>query len=205
MSTALAAAERPTTTVEETVPHAPADTGARPAVGRAATRLADVDPLELRRTFGHFPQGVVVVAAEVDGRPEGLVASTFTIGVSLEPPLATVAVQHSSTTWPKLAGADTELGVSLIGHGQSELCRKIASKDRENRFTGLRTSIGTGGSITLEGAPVTFTTRIYDQVRAGDHDIVVLELLDLAVEDSAEALVFHQSEFKSLGPLSPEA
>lgn len=200
MTTALATAERPTTTVEETVPHT--GVGAACTAGRrSGTPLAGVDPLELRQAFGHFPQGVVVVAAEVDGRPEGLVASTFTIGVSLEPPLATVAVQHSSTTWPKLAGADTDLGVSLIGHGQSELCRRIASKDRANRFSGLRTSVGDGGAITLDGAPVTFTTRIHDQVRAGDHDIVVLELLDLAVEDTAEALVFHQSEFKALGPL----
>lgn len=201
MSTALATAERPTTTVEPAVSHTSADSGSR----RTATPLAGIDPLELRQAFGHFPQGVVVVAAEVDGRPEGLVASTFTIGVSLEPPLATVAVQHSSTTWPKLAEAGTELGISLIGHGQSDLCRKIASKDRRNRFTDLAVTTGKHGGVTLDGAPVTFTTRIYDQVRAGDHDIVVLELLDLAVEESSEALVFHQSEFKTLGPLGPGA
>lgn len=192
MTSAVATVERPT----------PAST--IPARHSVAQSLSDVDQLDLRRAFGHFPQGIVVVAAEIDGRPEGLVASTFTIGVSLEPPLATVAVQHSSTTWPKLAEAGTELGVSLVGHGQSELCRKMASKDRQNRFTDLAYTTGPSGAVTIDGAPVTFTTRITDQVRAGDHDVVVLELLDLAVEDSAEALVFHQSELKALAPLHPD-
>ena len=201
MSTALATDESRPITVEAAVHHTTADAAAR----RVPTSLVGIDPLELREAFGHFPQGVVVVAAEVDGRPEGLVASTFTVGVSLEPPLVTVAVQHSSTTWPKLAGAGAELGISLVGHGQSALCRKIASKDRENRFTGLRVTTGEGGAVTLDGAPVTFTTRIHDQVRAGDHDIIVLELLDLAVEDRSQALVFHQSEFKALGPLDADA
>lgn len=64
-----------------------AATLAKPAVSAAA-----LDPLELRAAFAQFPQGIVVVGAEINGSPQGLVASTFTVGVSLEPPLVTFAV-----------------------------------------------------------------------------------------------------------------
>ncbi|GAB3194017.1 flavin reductase family protein [Nesterenkonia suensis] len=206
MSAALATPGPPATTpTPATTAEAPVQKTHDVVASREATPLSTIDPGELREVFGRFPQSVVVVAAAVDGRPEGLVASTFTVGVSLEPPLATLAVQHSSSTWPKLVGADAELGISLIGRGQEALCRKIASKDRQSRFSGVDLTTGARGAITLDGAPVTFTTRIHDQVRAGDHDIIVLELLDLAVEEDAEALVFHQSRFRTLDPLSSES
>lgn len=52
--------------------------------------------IALREAYSHFPQGVVLLAAEVDGVRHGLLASTFTVGVSLTPPLVSVAVQRSS-------------------------------------------------------------------------------------------------------------
>lgn len=158
-------------------------------------------PLELRRALSHFPQGIVVVAAEVDGAPEALVASTFTVGVSLEPALATFAVQRTSSTWPKLRDGADRLGVSVLGRDHSGLCRQLASKDRVNRFTGVDYQSSDDGALVLDGVPLWFSTRIFNQFPAGDHDIVVLELLDLGLEEQAEGLVFHQSSFKDLSPL----
>ncbi len=160
------------------------------------------DPLDLRRAFSQFPQGVVAVAAEVDGRPEGIVASTFTVGVSLEPPLVTFAVQHTSSTWPKLREAGGHLGVSVIGRDQFGLCRQIASKDRDNRFAGVGYQVDGNGALVIDEVPMWLKTRIHAQFPAGDHDVVVLEILDLGVQEEAAGLVFHQSEFKELSPLT---
>lgn len=74
---------------------------------------SNLTPSSLREAFGHFPTGVVAIAAEVNGVREGLAASTF-VPVSLDPPLVSFCVQNTSTTWPKLKGVPM-LGISVLG------------------------------------------------------------------------------------------
>ncbi|MCF2588618.1 flavin reductase family protein [Brevibacterium sp. UCMA 11752] len=162
-------------------------------------RAAAVSPDALRETFSHFPQGVALIGAEVDGTPLGLVASTVTAGVSLDPPLISVAVQTSSSTWPFLRTAPA-LGVSLFGTHQSPLARQLASKDRASRFAGIDPEVTADGALTIPGSPAHLWTRLYNEIEAGDHTVALLEILDAdSAEDTdsgTEALVFHRSEFK---------
>lgn len=65
---------------------------------RTRHSVVTAQPAVLREVFSQFPQGVVLIGAEVDGIPQGMIASTFTVGISLNPPLVTVAVQHRSET-----------------------------------------------------------------------------------------------------------
>ena len=69
-----------------------------------AMSASDLSPTSLREAFGHFPAGVIAIAAEVDGIRVGLAASTF-VPVSLDPPLVSFCVQNTSETWPKLKTA----------------------------------------------------------------------------------------------------
>ncbi|KHS50202.1 flavin reductase family protein [Brevibacterium linens] len=154
-------------------------------------------PETLRETFSHFPQGVAFIGAEVDAAPLGLVASTLTVGVSLDPPLVSVAVQNSSTTWPTLRRAP-ELGISLLGSDQEHLARQLASKDRGRRFTGVSPEVTAGGGLTIPGSSAFLWTRLYEEVAAGDHTVALLEILGTRNDDGPEALVFHRSEFKGL-------
>lgn len=172
-------------------------------------RAAAVSPDALRETFSHFPQGVALIGAEVAGTPIGLVASTVTAGVSLDPPLISVAIQTTSSTWPLLRTAPA-LGVSLLGTHQSLLARQLASKDRASRFAGIDPEITVDGALTIPGSPAHLWTRLYSEAEAGDHTLALLEILDTSSQaettpdmgpDSgpdSEALVFHRSQFKSM-------
>jgi len=73
--------------------------------------MTAVEP-ELRRVYGAYPTGVAVVAGLVDGRPAGIAASSF-VPVSLDPPLVSVCVAHTSTTWPLLGGLP-RIGISVL-------------------------------------------------------------------------------------------
>lgn len=163
----------------------------------APHREEGISPAELRRAFSGFPSGVAAIAAIVDGEPTVLLASSFTVGVSQDPPLVMCAVQHTSTTWPRLATAPL-LGVSVLGDSHAPVARQLAAKDSAQRFAGVQTSVTPAGSILLEGAPVRLDCRIEHTYPAGDHDIVVLRVVGLDARFEHSPLVWHRSAFASL-------
>ncbi|WP_299556594.1 flavin reductase family protein [uncultured Mycolicibacterium sp.] len=156
---------------------------------------ADLSPTALREAFGHFPSGVIAIAAEVDGSRVGLAASTF-VPVSLEPPLVAFCVQNSSTTWPKLKDLPY-LGISVLGEAHDTAARTLAAKTGD-RFAGLQTVSTERGAVFIEGTSVWLETSIDQQVLAGDHTIVVLRIHDLKVNDEVPPIVFHRSTFRRL-------
>jgi len=157
----------------------------------------DGDTLALRRAFAQYPSGVVALIAEVDGAPTPLVASSFTVGVSANPPLVSVAIQHSSTSWPAIRGAD-RIGVSVFAHDQAGLARQLSVPDRERRLQGVDLQ-GSGSSARyLDGAAMWFETSLHDEVRAGDHTIALLEVRALREFEARLPLIFHNSTFTTL-------
>jgi flavin reductase (DIM6/NTAB) family NADH-FMN oxidoreductase RutF len=152
-------------------------------------------PAELRQAFGRFPSAVAAVCAQVDQEPVGFVVSTFT-PVSLDPPLASICVQQSSDTWPRLR-TRPRLGVSLLAHAQREAGRTLALKDGD-RFQGVDYAPSAGGAIFLRGAVEWIDCSIQAEMAAGDHWIVVLQLHRVAFDGGVDPLVFHSSRFWKL-------
>lgn len=153
-------------------------------------------PSSLREAFGHFPSGVVAIAAEIEGIREGLAASTF-VPVSLEPPLVSFCVQNTSTTWPKLKGVPM-LGISVLGEVHDEAARALAAKTGD-RFAGLETVSRTSGAVFIKGTGLWLESAIEQLIPAGDHTIVVLRVSEVTVDAEVTPIVFHRSTFRRLG------
>ncbi|MGO4145662.1 flavin reductase family protein [Paenarthrobacter sp. YAF11_1] len=155
------------------------------------------DSALLRETFSCFPSGVAALSAEVGGQKEVLVASSFTVGVSMDPPLVMFAVQNSSTTWPLLRQAD-RIGISVLGNAHASACRQLAAKDRSGRFTGIDVLTTDGGAVLIGGSPVWFECSIHAEYAAGDHTVVLLEIKALYADKAVDPLVFQGSRFRQL-------
>lgn len=163
----------------------------------------DLDPVRLRQAFGVFPSGVVAVAAQVDGGPVGLAASSFT-SVSLDPPLVQFSIANTSKTWPALRRA-RHLGVTILADHHQGLCRQLAGPVGE-RFSGVALSVSADDAVTLDEGLARFECSVYREVEAGDHTIVLLELH--AVDHPADTvagspLVFHRSGFGRVSAAAP--
>src|SRR4029453_7535564 len=133
--------------------HGDCDHRRRPRIRVKMELMSDVEltPTTLREAFGHFPSGVIAIAAEVDGTRVGLAASTF-VPVSLDPPLVSFCVQNTSQTWPQLKGLPC-LGISVVGEAHDDAARALAAKTGD-RFAGLETVSRASGAVFVEGTSV---------------------------------------------------
>lgn len=152
----------------------------------------------VRNTFAQFPSGVAVLAVEDRGEKHALVVSSFMVGVSLEPILVATAVQKTSETWPRIRSA-ASIGVSVFGDGQGGLTRKLASRDRASRFTGVTFEISDQGALLLDDAALWLETSVHSISDAGDHWMVLLEVNKLGI-GTVEPLVWHGAKFRGLLP-----
>lgn len=145
-----------------------------------------------RQVLGCYPTGVVVVAALVDGAPQGLAVNSFT-SVSLDPPLVAFCAAHSSTTWPVLRRS-ASFAVSVLSDEQEQACRVFARKGAD-RFAGMSWAPSPGGHPVLDGALAWLEVRADQVLPAGDHELVIGAVTSLAVATAGNPLVFVRSGF----------
>jgi flavin reductase (DIM6/NTAB) family NADH-FMN oxidoreductase RutF len=162
----------------------------------AQAQLAEaISPNELRRAFSVFPTGVVAVCALIEGKPVGFAVNSFN-SVSLDPPLVSICVGNTSSTWPLLAKAE-RLGLTVLGAGHSELCRKLASRTAD-RFDGAAWTTKNNGAILIDGGALWLECRQSAAFPAGDHEMIMLEVHEAELFAETDPLVFHQSQFREL-------
>jgi flavin reductase (DIM6/NTAB) family NADH-FMN oxidoreductase RutF len=119
--------------------------------------------------------------------------------VSVDPPLVSVCIQHTSTTWPQLRERP-RLGLSVLAEGQDEICARLASRTGD-RFAGMDWVTSDDGSIFVDGATLWLDCTVHDELPCGDHDIVLLRINGLSAVPDAPPLVFHASRFRRLASI----
>ncbi|MCV7149765.1 flavin reductase family protein [Mycolicibacterium pyrenivorans] len=155
------------------------------------------DQALLRQAFGCFPSGVTAFCGLLDGVAEGMAASSFT-SVSLDPALVSVCVANTSTTWPKLAKLD-RLGLSVLADDHAPVARSLASKAGD-RFSGVDWVSTDSGAVFVHGATLWLECAPFKRIEVGDHEIVVLQIVALAIYPDVAPMVFHRSNFRELAP-----
>lgn len=152
----------------------------------------NVEPALFRQVLGCYATGVVVVAALVDGGPQGLAVNSFT-SVSMDPPLVAFCAALTSSTWPALRQAGS-FAVSVLSRRQEEACRTFARKGAD-RFARIRWTVSPGGHPVLDGALAWLDLRAADIRPAGDHELVIGEVTGLGAAAGGSPLVFFRSAF----------
>ena len=152
-----------------------------------------LDGKALRKVFGHFPTGVAVVAAP---GPLAMVVTSFA-SVSLDPPLVSFCASRTSSTWPHIADAKS-CSVNVLASDHGEMSRLLASR-KENRFEGFSWKPSPSGAPILDGVVAWLDCSIVETRIAGDHDLVLLEVLSHGESPELEPLLFHRSGYRQFG------
>jgi flavin reductase (DIM6/NTAB) family NADH-FMN oxidoreductase RutF len=149
---------------------------------------ASVDKAEFCRTCARFPTGVTIVTVlDVQGGPHGMTASSFT-SVSLDPPLVLICVDHRAMVLEHLRGCEY-LGINILSEGQHELSARFARRG-QNRFDGVEWAAGHHGIPLIPGVLASFECGMHRMVDAGDHAIVIAEVLRAEYRDGRPLVYF---------------
>jgi len=130
-----------------------------------------------RDALAQFASGVTVVATRAGDGVAGLTATAFS-SVSLDPPLVLVCVAHTASAYEAVVSAE-HLGISILAEGQGDVARMVARHGPE-KFDGV--VLVAGRSVPLvHGALVHLECRRHTRHEAGDHTIVLAEVVASAV------------------------
>lgn len=151
---------------------------------------------EVRTVFGRYAASVGALCAVIDGEPVGIVATSLAVGISYDPPMVTFSIRKESSTWPQLRRAP-RIGVSVLGAGQATACWQIAGPAK-GRFDGFELHETPEGALFLHDAMSWFDCKVIDEVEAGDHLVVILELLEVGHDRATAPLIFLDGKFHAL-------
>lgn len=152
---------------------------------------------EFRQALGHLPTGVTVIASLLDGEPVGLSVGSF-FSVSLDPPMVGFCAAKSSTSFPKVQKVGS-FCASILAGDQEAVSRVFASSGAD-KFRGLGWhASGDSGSPVLADALAWIDCRIASVVDAGDHVVVLGNVLHVEVARETDPLVFFRGGYHSLG------
>jgi flavin reductase (DIM6/NTAB) family NADH-FMN oxidoreductase RutF len=150
----------------------------------------------LRSVFRRHAAGVAVITARGDAGPVGFTATSLT-SVSAEPPLLSFGIGTGASSWPAIATAG-HVGVHILGEHQQELAGTFARSgaDRFGAPTAWRE--GPEGVPLLDDVLAWLVCRVVGRVPAGDHRIVLAEVLLGDPAGVGRPLLYHQGRFSGL-------
>jgi flavin reductase (DIM6/NTAB) family NADH-FMN oxidoreductase RutF len=157
-----------------------------------AVQPGPVDPAQYRRAIGRFATGVAV-ATTFAGRHDHAMTVNSLTSVSLEPVLMLVCVEQDAR-WHEAVLESGVWGISILGAGSRGVAEWLSSPgrplhgqlDRIPFHRGPRTRVA-----LLDDALATLECRTTDVHPAGDHSIVVGEVVSVHTPTRTEAALVH--------------
>jgi 3-hydroxy-9,10-secoandrosta-1,3,5(10)-triene-9,17-dione monooxygenase reductase component len=154
---------------------------------------------DFRDVLGRFASGVTVITTDGIAGPYALTANAFS-SLSLDPPLVLVCVAKSGRAIERLR-ANGVFVVNILGGDQVALSQYFASRDRArdgSMLADVAHRTGTSMAAILDGVLGYVDCRLTAAHDAGDHIILVGEVLDLGKSDAERPLVFYQGKYREL-------
>ena len=159
--------------------------------GYGDMNMQTIDPRHFRSVIGAFPTGVAIVATEWKSELFGATINSLT-SVSLTPCMLLFCTNEGSATGAAIRKRGM-FSVNILGHHQSDLSARFTGK-RRNRFDDLAVAFSADGLPLLEGAAAQLCCRVTTIHKAGDHNIILGEVLS-GEEAACNPLVFHKGAY----------
>lgn len=147
---------------------------------------------DFRSALGSFASGITVITTRGEEHSYGMTANAFS-SVSLDPPLVLVCAKSGAEGSEHIA-TNRCFAVNILAAEQEPMSRYFSSKDRprgRDAFAEVPHWTAATGSPILEGVVAHLDCELHTTFTAGDHEVFIGEVLDLAVNKDVQPLLFH--------------
>ncbi len=157
---------------------------------------------EYKQLMRHWATGVTVITTLGPDGPHGMTANSFT-GVSLEPPLILVCVDHRTRTHEQLQVGGA-FGVHILRAGQEELSQRCAGRYGEagHQLADVPHQVSARGIALLDDCMAALECQVKAAYDGGDHTIFLGEVLS-ARTTSGEPLLYFDRAYQRLRTSPP--
>ena len=151
-----------------------------------------IDPSEIREALGSFATGVTVITTRVDGQLYGLTANSFT-SVSLAPPVLLFCIGRARRCYDAFAFTDS-FTINVLNSTQRGLSDRFATSG-DDKWRELRYVEDALGNVMFPDAAAVFSCAKRQTIEAGDHMIVLGEVVRFHQNTTVDPLVYCRSQY----------
>jgi 3-hydroxy-9,10-secoandrosta-1,3,5(10)-triene-9,17-dione monooxygenase reductase component len=154
---------------------------------------------DLRAVMRQVPSPVTVVTAASTDEMRGITIGSFT-SVSLDPPLISFNIAHDAQMYDLITTAEY-FSVHVLQEEQAHLGNHFAIPDLTGaeQFTSVASQRSEWGTPVLDGALAVLHCRPYAFYEAGDHTIVVGEVLEVMLQEGGRPILYYRRAYRSVG------
>jgi len=159
-----------------------------------------MDEAAKKAILRHFPYGLYVITVTHGGQDHGMTANWLT-QAAFEPPMAVVAIENTSKTIGMIRDSH-HFVINLLLSDQRDLAGKLgkSSEQAPQKLKGIKTRPApVSGTPVLVDALGWVECRVVATLPAGDHTLVLGEIVGAGVEHKGEPLTLQDAGFKYSG------
>lgn len=143
-----------------------------------------------KQIMGSYPTGVTIVTTVgANGEPVGLTVNSFT-SVSLEPLLVLWCVDKRFSALDAFLSSD-KFAVHILAEDQGDACWAFAGK-APDRFAKVEWRFSNQHLPVISGSLGVFECKKTHQIEAGDHFVLIGEVVDIQKNEKEPLLYFRR-------------
>lgn len=138
--------------------------------------MSSMDARTFRDALGCYASGITIISTVLDGAPIGFTCQSF-YSVSIDPPLVSFSVMRTSSRWPRVRSAG-KFAINVLSSHQAEISTAFG-RGLPDMWSNIEWNNSPEGNPFLSGALLSLDCRIHAEHEAGDHWIIVADVLNL--------------------------
>jgi flavin reductase (DIM6/NTAB) family NADH-FMN oxidoreductase RutF len=149
-----------------------------------------------KQALGNYPTGVTIITTTTEeGTPVGLTVNSFA-SVSLDPLMVLWSIDHKVSSLETFKNRG-KFAIHILAGEQQELCSTFASKNVD-RFSKCNWSLSERELPIIEGVFAVLECETHQAVEAGDHTILIGNVMNISIDESKDPMLYHRRKF---GPI----